>query len=42
MFKEFGRKMQRDIKKTVDARLAVHEELNKMKVCVILRYIFFC
>lgn len=36
MFKDFGRKVQRDVKKVVDARLKMSEELSqgRIKVCV--------
>ena len=34
MFRDFGRRMQRDLKRTVDARLKMSEELSggKLKV----------
>ena len=34
MFRDFGRRMQRDVKRTVDARLKMSEELSggKLKV----------
>jgi len=32
MFRDFGRKLQRDIKKTVDSRLKIHENLNEGRI----------
>ncbi|VDI78103.1 actin-related protein 3, partial [Mytilus galloprovincialis] len=32
MFKDFGRKMQRDVKRVVDARLKVSEELSQGRI----------
>lgn len=36
MFKDFGRKLQRDVKRQVDARLKISEELSqgRIKVCL--------
>lgn len=34
MFKDFGRKMQRDVKRVVDARLKVSEELSQGRIKV--------
>lgn len=38
MFRDFGRRMQRDLKRTVDARLKMSEELSggKLKVSVVI------
>lgn len=35
MFRDFGRRLQRDLKRTVDARLKLSEELSggRLKVC---------
>lgn len=35
MFRDFGRKLQRDVKRIVDARLKASEELGggRLKVC---------
>jgi len=35
MFRDFGRRLQRDVKRTVDMRLKLSEELSggKLKVC---------
>lgn len=37
MFKDFGRKLQRDVKRVVDARLKISEELSlgRIKVCIL-------
>ena len=32
MFRDFGRKLQRDIKRTVDARLKQHEDLSEGRI----------
>jgi actin-related protein 3 len=34
MFKDFGRKVQRDVKKVVDARLRMSEELSQGRIKV--------
>lgn len=34
MFKDFGRKIQRDVKKVVDARLRMSEELSQGRIKV--------
>lgn len=34
MFKDFGRKIQRDVKKVVDARLKMSEELSQGRIKV--------
>ena len=36
LFKDFGRRLQRDLKRTVDARLQLSQELSggRIKVCV--------
>ena len=36
MFRDFGRKLQRDLKRVVDARLKLSEELSggRIKVCI--------
>lgn len=36
MFRDFGRRLQRDLKRVVDARLKLSEELSggRIKVCV--------
>ena len=39
MFKDFGRKLQRDVKRGVDARLRLSEELSQGRIKVSL---FFC
>lgn len=38
MFRDFGRRLQRDLKRTVDARLKMSEELSggKLKVSVLI------
>jgi len=36
MFKDFGRKLQRDVKRVVDARLKVSEELSEGRIKVIV------
>lgn len=40
MFRDFGRRLQRDLKRTVDARLKMSEELSggKLKVRVHFNY----
>lgn len=40
MFRDFGRRLQRDLKRTVDARLKMSEELSggKLKVRLIIVY----
>lgn len=42
MFRDFGRKLQRDIKRTVDARLKISEELSggRLKASYTRLYIF--
>lgn len=37
MFRDFGRRMQRDLKRTVDARLKMSEELSGGKLKVRLK-----
>lgn len=32
MFRDFGRKLQRDIKRTVDSRLKIHEDLSEGRI----------
>jgi len=34
MFKDFGRKLQRDVKRVVDARLKISEELSSGRIKV--------
>lgn len=36
MFRDFGRRLQRDVKRVVDARLKLSEELSggRIKVCI--------
>lgn len=40
MFRDFGRRLQRDLKRTVDARLKLSEELSggRLKVGVFFYY----
>lgn len=37
MFRDFGRRLQRDLKRTVDARLKMSEELSGGKLKVSLK-----
>ena len=39
MFKDFGRRLQRDLKRTVEARLKISEELSagRIKVGVVIK-----
>lgn len=41
MFKDFGRKIQRDVKKVVDARLRMSEELSQGRIKVKYIYVEF-
>ena len=41
MFKDFGRRLQRDIKRVVDMRLKISEQLSGGKLTVSGIYIFF-
>lgn len=42
MFRDFGRRLQRDIKRAVDARLKLSEQLSggRIKVIMALTYLF--
>ena len=42
MFKDFGRRLQRDLKRTVEARLQLSFELSggKLKVCLLEGILF--
>ena len=39
MFRDFGRRLQRDIKRAVDARLKLSEQLSGGRIKVISRFI---
>lgn len=39
MFRDFGRRLQRDLKRTVDARLKMSEELSGGKLKVSLKIV---
>lgn len=41
MFRDFGRRLQRDLKRTVDARLKMSEELSggKLKVSALINLV---
>lgn len=41
MFKDFGRKLQRDVKRVVDARLKISEELSLGRIKVGANCVFF-
>lgn len=41
MFKDFGRKIQRDVKKVVDVRLRMSEELSQGRIKVKYIYVEF-
>lgn len=41
MFKDFGRKLQRDVKRVVDARLKISEELSLGRIKVGAYFVFF-
>lgn len=41
MFKDFGRRLQRDIKRIVDARLKLSETLSGSLITVICIFIYF-
>ena len=41
MFKDFGRRLQRDIKRVVDMRLKISEQLSGGKLTVSGIYIYF-
>ena len=41
MFKDFGRRLQRDIKRVVDARLKISEQLSGGKLTVIIFCVSF-
>lgn len=43
MFKDFGRRLQRDLKRTVEARLKISEELSagRIKVGVVINHFSF-
>lgn len=41
MFRDFGRRLQRDIKRAVDARLKLSEQLSGGRIKVMSRYFSF-
>lgn len=41
MFKDFARRMQRDIKRISDARLALSEELSRGRLKVYILFFFY-
>ena len=42
MFRDFGRRLQRDIKRAVDARLKLSEQLSGGRIKVVTCGTFFC
>lgn len=40
MFRDFGRKVQRDVKRVVDARLKASEDLSAGRIKVLLKFLF--
>ena len=43
MFKDFGRRLQRDVKRSVDNRLKVSEDLSQGRIKVsVLAYMYLC
>lgn len=42
MFRDFGRRLQRDLKRSVDARLKISEELSGGKLKVMKRFPLIC